>query len=410
MSAPRKAAFAFIFITVALDMLALGMIIPVLPKLVMSFLGGDTASASRMVGIFGTAWALMQFIAAPIVGALSDRFGRRPIVLLSNFGLGCDYLLMTFAPSLSWLFAGRLVAGVSSASISTAFAYIADVTPPEKRAERFGMLGAAVGCGVVVGPARGGLVGHWGPRVPFGFAAGLSLINGLYGLFVLPESLAPDKRAAFTWAKANWFGALRLLRSQAQLTGLALVNFIGQVAHCVLPSSFVLYATYRYHWDERMVGFTLGGVGVCMAIVQAGLVKPVVEKIGERQTLFLGVIAGAIGFAIYGIANTGEYFLIGVPIMALWGLEGPALQGLMSRRVGEDQQGQLQGANGSLQGIAGIIGPALFTTVFAQSIAKDNPSPTPGAPFLLAAGLIALSALVAWRFTRDESDLAAVTP
>jgi MFS transporter, DHA1 family, tetracycline resistance protein len=242
----RPAAVAFIFLTILLDMFALGLIVPILPKLVESFVDNDTARAARIFGVFGTAWALMQFVFSPILGGLSDRFGRRPVVLLSNFGLGLDYILMALAPSLVWLFIGRVISGVTSASMSTAFAYIADVTPPERRAAVFGKVGAAFGAGFILGPAIGGLLGGLDPRLPFWAAAALSLANAFYGLSILPESLPHDRRTPFRWKNANPIGALQLLLSDRVLAGLSVVNFIAQLAHVVLPSTFVLYATYRY--------------------------------------------------------------------------------------------------------------------------------------------------------------------
>src|SRR6202034_900207 len=261
-SSARGAAVAFIFVTILLDMLALGLIMPILPKLVESFVDNDTAQAARIFGVFGTAWALMQFFFSPILGSLSDRFGRRPVVLLSNFGLGLDYVLMALAPSLIWLFVGRVISGITSASISTAFAYIADITPAEKRAAVFGKVGAAFGAGFILGPAIGGLLGDIDPRLPFWAAAGLSFANTLYGLLILPESLPPDPRSPFRWESANPLGALHLLRSDPTLARLSVVNFIAQLAHVVLPSTFVLYATYRYGWDAKTVGVTLAMVRV----------------------------------------------------------------------------------------------------------------------------------------------------
>ena len=265
----RSAAVAFIFITILLDMLALGLIMPILPKLVESFVNNDTARAARIFGLFGTAWALMQLIFSPILGSLSDRFGRRPVVLLSNFGLGLDYVLMAMAPSLIWLFVGRIISGVTSASVSTAFAYIADITPAERRAAVFGKVGAAFGAGFILGPALGGLLGNLDPRLPFWAAAGLSFANTLYGVSILPESLPRDRRSPFRWKSANPIGAIRLLRSDPVLAGLSVVNFFAQLSHAVLPSTFVLYATYRYGWSARTVGLALALVGVCAMIVQS---------------------------------------------------------------------------------------------------------------------------------------------
>jgi DHA1 family tetracycline resistance protein-like MFS transporter len=344
------------------------MIIPVLPKLVVAFSGGDTAYGAEMFGLIGAVWALMQFFFSPVQGALSDRFGRRPVILLSNLGLGLDYIIMALAPNLLWLIVGRVGSGIASASVSTAFAYIADVTPPEKRAASFGLIGVAFGVGFVLGPALGGLLGGLDPRLPFWVAAGLSLANACYGLFVLPESLPPERRAPFSWRRANPLGSLKLLRSYPQLLGLAGVHFLGQLAHVVLATATVLYVSYRYDWDEPTVGLMLAAVGVCSAIVQGGLVGRAVKRFGERRVLLAGLLCGAAGLAIFGLAENGAWFLVGVPVMTLWGLSSPALQGLMTRRVQPSEQGQLQGAASSLQGIANMVGPFLFAKVFALSI------------------------------------------
>lgn len=399
---PRQAAVLFIMITVMLDVLSFGIIIPVLPKLVEEFLGGNTAHAAEIYGLMGTAWALMQFVCSPIQGGLSDRFGRRPIVLLSNLGLGLDYILMALAPNLAWLFAGRVISGIASSSFSTAGAYIADVTPPEKRAAGFGMIGAAFGLGFVLGPAVGGLLGTLDPRWPFWGAAATSLVNAYYGFFVLPESLARDKRAKFSWTRANPVGSLRLLRSHHELLGLATVSFLGYVAHVVLPSTAVLYLGYRYSWGPSAVGLTLAAVGLCAMIVQGTLVKPIAARFGERRTLLAGLLCGAMGFAIYGLAPTGTIYYLGIPIMAFWGLAGPSAQALMTRRVGPSEQGQLQGAIASLMGIAGLIGPILFTETFALFIGPGIDWHIPGAPFLLASLLLLMAAAVAWRATAQS--------
>src|SRR4030081_2662027 len=285
----RRGAVIFIFVTILLDTLALGVIIPVLPKLVESFVDNDTASAARIFGLFGTACALMQFFFSPILGGLSDRFGRRPVVLLSNFGLALDYVLMALAPSLAWLFVGRVISGITSASISTSFAYIADVTPAEKRAAVFGKIGAAFGAGFILGPAIGGLLGGMDPRLPFWVAAGLSFANTLYGFLILPESLPSDRRSPFRWKSANPLGSLHLLRSDRVLAGLSLANFFGQVAHVVLPSPFVLYATYRYGWDAATVGLTLALVGICAMVVQGAGIGPIVGRLREGPALAAGV-------------------------------------------------------------------------------------------------------------------------
>jgi len=397
----------FIFITILLDMLSLGIIIPVWPRLVVNFLAGDNVRAAVIFGQIGTAWAAMQFIFSPIQGALSDRFGRRPIILLSNLGEGLDYIVMAWAPSPGWLLFGRLVSGATAASISTAFAYIADVTPPEKRAGRYGLLGAAFGIGFVIGPAIGGLVGAIDPRLPFWVAGALSLANFAYGFFVLPESLAKERRSPFRWRRANPVASLVLLRSHPELSGLSIVYFLGQLAHVVLPSTFVLYAGYRYGWGEQAVGLTLAGVGVCSMIVQVGLVSQAVTWFGERRALMIGLFFGALGFALYGIAPNGAWFLIGVPLMSLWGLANPATQGLMSGLVGPLEQGKLQGANGSLTGIAGMIGPSLFTLSFSFAIDPAHSLNLPGTPFLLAALMLAAALLLVVRGTKPGRQAAA---
>jgi len=399
---PRQAALVFIFITVLLDMLALGIIIPVWPRLVVDLLSGDSVRGAEIFGVFGTAWALMQFVFSPIQGALSDRFGRRPVILLSNLGEGLDYFVMALAPSLGWLLVGRIVSGATAASVSTAFAYIADVTPPEKRAGRFGMVGAAFGIGFVLGPAIGGLLGEFGPRLPFWFAGVLGLANFGYGFFVLPESLPTERRAAFRWRRANPVGALGLLRSHRELSGLAIIYFLSQLAHVVLPSTFVLYAGFRYGWTERAVGLTLAAVGVCSMVVQAGLVGWIVAWAGERRTLMIGLFFGAVGFAIYGLAPTGSWFLLGVPVMSLWGLASPANQGLMTRLVSGSEQGQLQGASSSMMGIAGLLGPSLFTLTFAYAIIPTHHWQLSGAPFLLAALLLTLALGLTYRMAQRD--------
>ena len=408
-AAPRKAAVAFIFITILLDMLALGMVIPVLPELVKAFRGGDTVSAATTLGWFGTVWALMQFIASPIVGALSDHFGRRPVVLLSNFGLGCDYVLMAVAPTLGWLFVGRIISGITSSSIATAYAYIADVTPAETRAKSFGLMGAAFGIGFVVGPALGGILGHYNPRLPFWVAAAFSLANAIYGLFVLPESLPLERRSRFTWRRAHPIASLRLLRAYPGMLLFGAMHFLYYVAHMSLPAVFVLYADYRYGWDSQAVGYTLAAVGVSSGLVQGGLVGPAVKRLGERGALILGLTCGAIGFTVYGLAPTGKMFLIGVPILALWGLYGPSAQSLMTRRVAHHEQGQLQGALSSLTAFANMLAPALFSLVFAGAISRFKAWQLPGAPYLLAAVVLLAAIGLGLQATRSPQPAGEMT-
>ena len=394
---PRRAAFAFVFITVVLDMLAIGIIIPVLPRLIESFVAGDTAHAAAIYGYFGVAWALMQFVFSPVLGSLSDRFGRRTVILMSNFGLGMDYVLMALAPSLSWLFVGRIISGITAASVSTAGAYIADVTPQAERASKFGLLGAAFGFGFVVGPALGGILGESDPRLPFWVAAGFSLTNALYGIFVLPESLPRERRSAFSWLKANPLGSLKLLRSHPELSGLGIVSFVSNLAHVAIPSVAVLYMGYRYRWTNGQVGFVLAGVGVCSIVVQGFLVGRVVKWLGEWRTLIVGLCFGALGMFIQALAPNGLIYISGILLMSLWGLMNPALQGLMTRLVGPREQGQLQGANSSILGLANLVGPIVFTQIFAAFISPNSTWHQPGAPFVLSGLLLIVAAVIAMR-------------
>lgn len=389
-----RRALAFIFCTITLDMLAVGIMLPVLPGIVLAFMDGDTAGAAEMFGLFATVWGLMQVLSSPLLGALSDRFGRRPVILISCLGLGLDYIFMALAPSLLLLFIGRVISGITAATISTSFAYIADVTTTDNRAKAFGLVGMGFGLGFILGPAIGGLLGGLDPRLPFWVSAVACLINAAFGWFVLPESLPPEKRMPFAWKRANPLGSLRLLGRHRQLIGLAVVDFLANVAHYVLPSVFVLYAAYRYGWGETAVGLTLAFVGICAALVQGLLVGPVVARFGPRRTLFAGLMIGAVGMAVYGLAPTAAWFLVGVPIMALWGIAGPAAMDMMSRRVSESEQGQLQGANSSVRSLAGLFAPGLFTVTFAWLLVS-----LPGAPFLLAAALMVVAAVLSWSAT-----------
>ncbi|MCX7071425.1 MAG: TCR/Tet family MFS transporter [Gammaproteobacteria bacterium] len=399
--APRRAALIFIFITVVIDVLAFGLIIPVLPKLIEQFRGGDTAYAAETYGLFATAWALMQFLFSPLLGALSDRWGRRPVILISCFGLGLDYIVMALAPTVGWLLVGRILSGITASSFSVSAAYVADITPPDRRAAGFGMLGAAFGLGFVVGPALGGLLGGIDPRLPFWAAAGLALVSALYGLLVLPESLPPERRSAFSWKRANPVGALTLLRAYPGLAGLAFVNLLFQLARYVLPSVFVLYTGYRYGWNAETTGLTLTFTGVLNIAVEGGLVRRYVKRFGERISMYSGLSCGTVGFLWMALAPTAPWFWAGMPIFALMGLFNPGLQSLMTQRVAPTEQGRLQGANTSIVGIAGMVAPALFTGSFAFFIGRGSALHLPGAPFLLAASLTFAALIVVWRQTRD---------
>jgi MFS transporter, DHA1 family, tetracycline resistance protein len=395
-----RAALAFIFATVLFDTLGFGIIIPVLPGLVTSFVGADRARGAEIFGLFGTTWALMQFVFAPLLGALSDRYGRRPVLILSAFGLGIDYMIMALAPNLTWLFIGRVVSGITSASFTVSFAYVADTTLGEKRAGAFGMIGSIWGVGFIIGPLVGGILAGIGPRYPFWGAAALSLASAVYGLVVLPESLSLEHRSPVKLRKANPIGSLSTIRARTGLVGFVTVNFLNFLAFQVLPSVYVLYAAYRYNWGYAMVGTALALVGACNIIVQGLLVQRVVARLGERVTLLIGIVSGTAGFVIWGLAPNSLIFLLAIIFYAPIGFVQPALQGLMTRRVGPSEQGMLQGINGSLMGLTGVIGPTLFTLTFAFFIGTQAPISLPGAPFLLSAALMIASLLLALRVTR----------
>jgi DHA1 family tetracycline resistance protein-like MFS transporter len=391
----RRAAASFIFLTITLDMVALGMIAPVLPRLIASFMAGNTSGAAQMLGLFGTVFAVMQFFFSPVLGSLSDRFGRRPVVLLSNFGLGLDYLLMAWAPALGWLFLGRVISGLTASSVPTGMAYMTDVTPPEKRASAFGLLGAAFGMGFVLGPAVGGILGSVNPRLPFWVAGGLSLLNGMYGLFVLPESLPQQHRSSFSWKRANPVGSLRLLRNNKVMLGLAAVLVLGYLAQQSLQNVYVLYADYRFGWSDRAVGLSLAAVGVFSGLYGAGLVKPIVKRIGERSALSFGLIGGSLGYVMIGLSKTGVLLLCGIPVLNLMSIAWPSAQSIMSREVKPSEQGQMQGAVQSLRGLAGIFGPMMFTYIFSKSFGPASAIHAPGLAFFVAAALLVLSLVVA---------------
>ncbi|HKW63033.1 MAG TPA: TCR/Tet family MFS transporter [Candidatus Acidoferrum sp.] len=403
-SGSGNAAFVFILVMVALDMVAFGIIAPVLPDLIRQFEGGDFGRASDLTGYLLLVWNAMQFLCSPILGAWSDRFGRRPIILLSCFGLGIDYIVMALAPTLRWLFIGRIISGVTASNISTAFAYVTDVTPQEKRAKPFGYISAAFGLGFIVGPAVGGYLGNSNLRAPFWAAAGLSLVNSLYGFFVLPESLPPERRAKSAWVMANPLGSLRLLRSHRVLSGLAAVVTLYYLAQNSLPSMWALYTEERYGWNRRDVGFSLAVVGVCASIISGMLVGPFVKRFGERRSVLFGLVCGTLGFAGFALAVSGWMLYAAIPFIALWGIAAPAIQSLMSRRVDPSSQGKLQGAINSLRAMTGMAGPVLFTQVFALAISARARIHLPGAPYHLAAILLLSSLLLAAYVTRPRGE------
>jgi DHA1 family tetracycline resistance protein-like MFS transporter len=387
----RQAAFGFIFASSVMNSISFGIMIPILPNLIVQFTGGDSASASLWNTLFMVTWGVMQFFIGPILGMMSDRWGRRPVLLLSLFGLAIDFLFMAFAPTLMWLLVGRILNGMTAASFSTANAYVADVTPPPERAKVFGWMGSAFSFGFVFGPMLGGWLGDYDLRLPFLVAAALTLVNFLYGLFVLPESLPPEKRVGrFEWTKANPFGSLRLLRAHRDLTGLASIYFIFQLAHMVLPSIFVLYMGHRYGVSPFVIGMTMTVTGLLGIVVSIFLVGPVVKRIGERGAVLAGALFGAAGFAIYGTAPTLLWYCVGMPVFAGMGFLVPGLMGLMSHRVAPHEQGQLQGANQGLSGMASIAGPLIFGPLYAWSVDHEASVHLPGLAVWVAAALLLL--------------------
>ena len=396
MSNGRTPALGFILVVVTLDILGIGLIIPILPRLIKEFSGGDTVAASHAAGWLNALYALMQFLFAPLLGSLSDKVGRRPVLLLSQFGLALDYLLLAFAPNLSWFVVGRIIAGITGANFAAATAYIADVSPPEKRAANFGLIGAAFGIGFIIGPLMGGAFGQLGTRVPFYAAGALTLINWLFGLFILPESLKPENRRPLDWKRANPFGAFVELARRPRVFGLAICAFLSFVAHQVYPSVWVLYTEYRYAWNPLWNGLSLALVGVCAAVVQGVLTGPIVERLGDWRTAFFGLAATALAYAAYGLATAGWMIYVIIVFGSIGGLCGPAIQGLVSNSVGDDEQGAVQGAVTSIESVAGVVGPLISTSLFSYFIGPERPMPVPGAPFFSSA-IIALFALAsAW--------------
>jgi DHA1 family tetracycline resistance protein-like MFS transporter len=405
---PRAAAFGFVFATALMNSVSFGIMIPILPNLIKSMSGGDTAQASIWNAVFGTVWGLMQFFCGPILGMLSDRYGRRPVMLVSIFGLFVDFLFMALAPNLAWLFVGRVLNGVTASSFSTANAYVADITPPERRARNFGLMGSAFGFGFILGPSIGGVLGQYNLRWPFFAAAALCAINWLYGLLILPESLPPEKRTrAMDWPRANPIGSLIFLRGARNLLGLAGVALLFQLGFTVLPSIFVLYTGYRYGWTPQTLGFTFMATGLSGILVQVFLVGPVVKRIGERGAVLVGLAAGVVAFVVYALAPTGWIYLCAIPIYAFSGFLQPGLLGLMSQRVGPTHQGQLQGAFQSLQGIASFAAPAFFGFTFAWAVRNNATLHLPGLPILAAALMLALAFLLSLRVAQPAPPLPA---
>jgi DHA1 family tetracycline resistance protein-like MFS transporter len=392
-----QAGLAFIFVTIFLDVLGLGIVIPILPQLIASFMNGDVSAAAQYYGYFISVFAAMQFLFAPILGALSDRYGRRPVLLVSLFGAGLDYILLSIAPTLTLLFVGRIIAGITAASFTAANAYIADVSPPEKRAENFGIVGAAFGVGFIIGPVLGGVIGSFGPRVPFMVAGVLTLINWLYGFFVLPESLAPENRRRFTWRAANPLASLGSLGRYPIVLSLTATIICTNLAQQSLQSTWVLYTTYRFGWDAWQQGLSLALFGVMAAIIQGGLIRVIMPRLGERRALVIGMLNSVVGFLLYGLATQGWMMYAVMIGTALGAIAQPAAQGLISNSVGADEQGTIQGALVSLLSLTGIVAPIVATSLFSFFTAPQQEFKVPGAPFFLGAVLTLIGLLLAVR-------------
>jgi DHA1 family tetracycline resistance protein-like MFS transporter len=395
MSPKRPAALAFIFVTILIDVIGLGIIIPVMPTLIEQLTGEGISQAAKYGGYLSFAYAAAQFFFAPVMGGLSDRYGRRAVLLASLLGLGCDYLFLALAPTLGWLFVGRVVAGITGASFTTATAYIADVSPPEKRAQNFGLVGAAFGLGFIVGPLLGGFFGDFGPRVPFIAAAGLSLLNFLYGLFVIPESLPVAQRRPFEWARANALASLLRLRQYPQIIGLVVALVLLYLAGSATQSVWTFYTILKFGWGLKLISYSLGVVGLGALVVQGGLVRAAIPRLGAARSMVIGMLFYIVGFVLFAFASQSWMMFAFTGVYALGGLAGPAMQGAISSQVPPTEQGELQGTLTSLISATGVVGPLFMTSLFTFFTSKAAPVYFPGMPFLVGAGLTVLALVVA---------------
>jgi MFS transporter, DHA1 family, tetracycline resistance protein len=396
-----KAIF-FILVTVLIDVIGIGIIIPIMPSLYQELTGGTVSEASQYSAYLVFIYALMQFIFSPIIGGLSDQYGRRPVLLLSMFGFGLDFIFLALAPSIGWLFVGRIISGIAGASFTTANAYIADVTEPEKRAQSFGMIGAAFGIGFIIGPSLGGILGEYGTRIPFWVSAGLSLCNWLYGYFILPESLKPENRRKFDIKRANPIGSLLNLRKYPYVLALVLSLFLVNIARFATEGTWSFYTIEKFHWSKMEVGLSLGFVGLMVAIVQGGLIRLIIPKLGQERSLYLGLAINALGLIAFAFATSSwMMYAIMVPF-AIGGMAGPAFQGIISNQVGKNEQGELQGGLTSLMSIATILGQPLMLGLFRTFTKDDAPFYFPGAPFFVACLLTLTSLLMVFRTIKKE--------
>ena len=403
----RGPALVFIFITLLIDVIGLGIIIPVVPGLIEQLIDGNLSEAASYGGWLTAAYAVMQFVFSPILGGLSDRFGRRPVLLFSLLGFGLDYLLTGFSPTIEWLFLGRILAGVTGASFTTANAYIADISTPEKRAQNFGLVGAAFGIGFILGPAMGGYLGQYGPRVPFFVAAGLSMVNFLYGFFILPESLAPENRRPFDWRRANPVGSLMNLGRYPVILGLVASLVLIYTASFAVQGTWTFYTMEKFKWDEKTVGWSLATIGLSFAIVQGGLSRIIIPKLGPHRSVYVGLMFSSLGFALFAFATQSWMMFAFMGIYALGGIAGPSVQGIISGQVPANEQGEVQGALTSLTSTTSIFGPLIMTNLFSYFTAQSAPIYFPGAPYLLGAVLTLISAGLAWRGFRNTRTVVA---
>jgi DHA1 family tetracycline resistance protein-like MFS transporter len=399
-----KAPLSFIFITLLIDVTGLGIIIPVLPTLISELIQGNISDAASYGGWLTFAYAIMQFVCAPILGNLSDRYGRRPVLLFSLFGFGIDYLFLAFAPTIWWLFLGRVIAGVTGASFTTASAYIADISTPEKRAQNFGLIGAAFGVGFILGPVTGGVLGQFGSRIPFFAAAGLSLLNTVYGYFVLPESLPADKRRPFDIKRANPLGSLMQLKKYPAMGGLIFTLILMYTANNGLQSTWAYYGMEKFGWNEAWVGYSLAFIGLMIGVVQVGIIRWAIPKFGQEKSLYIGLAFYSLGLLLFAFASTGWMMFAFIVPYSLGGIAGPALQSIISGFAPSNEQGEIQGALTSLMSATTIFAPPLMTNLFAYFTDSSNPIQFPGAPFLLSSILVLISLVFAVKSLKSKPD------
>lgn len=405
MAPSRKAAIGFIFLTLLIDVTGLGLIIPVMPRLIQELTDGNISSISQWGGWLTFSYAIVQFLFAPIIGNLSDQFGRRPVLLLSLLGFGIDYLFLSFAPSLGWLFVGRIIAGITGASFTTASAYIADISTKENRAQNFGMIGAAFGMGFIIGPVLGGLLGSFGPRFPFIVAAGLSLLNALYGYFVLPESLSKDNRRKFEWKRANPLGSLMQLKKYPGIGGLIGCFVLVYIAGHAVQSNWTFFTIEKFNWNEKLIGISLGVIGLLIAFVQGGLIRMINPKLGNAKSVYVGLGLYTLGMLLFAFASQSWMMFAFMVPYSFGGIAGPALQAIISGQVPANEQGELQGALTSLMSATSVIGPVLMTNLFAFFTHENAPVKFAGAPFLLGSVLMLISTIIAYNALKTQKVL-----